>query len=312
MGALSMSAEVTAAIRQRAQQVRNDGVYIGLFEWLAFAAIAKQRVVMLFGSAPVDITAVYGCVVPDLQALEYHPLSFAVIACNADGTEAHYTTALNFRMNHYMLGVPSVGAAACEPGPFEGSPTDSPRSVYVAAFSAGYAVHESVAQGDCGVHVQALLRGWLGTPAEQTAMRRELAAKLEAVAEDLHWQCAWKACDEVRVCRGGADTAPVEEQNGDTTPSLEEHSDDEDEGFNSFESEESDEAGGGLDGGPEPREGEPALTATPRRHRGRLCEEERSPRDDGTGHDEQCGVVVRCAHDEPPSDAPSGTEPLGV
>ena len=73
MGAISKSAEVTAAIRQRAQQVRNDGVYIGLFEWLAFAAIAKQRVVMLFGSAPVDITAVYGCVVPDLQALEYHP-----------------------------------------------------------------------------------------------------------------------------------------------------------------------------------------------------------------------------------------------
>ena len=69
-------------------------MYIGVFEWLAFAAIAKQRVVMLFGSAPVDITAVYGCVVPDLQALEYHPLSFAVIACNADGAEAHYTTAV--------------------------------------------------------------------------------------------------------------------------------------------------------------------------------------------------------------------------
>ena len=82
-------------------------------------------------------------------------------------------------------------------------------------------------------------------------------------------------------------------------------------GFNSFESEESDEAGGSLDGGPEPREGERDNLEGPFMDAGGR-DEERSPRDDGTGHDEQCGVVVRCAHDEPPSDAPSGTEPLVV
>ena len=40
---------VAAQIASRAKEIRTDGVYLGLLEWIAFVALEGVRVEMLFG-----------------------------------------------------------------------------------------------------------------------------------------------------------------------------------------------------------------------------------------------------------------------
>ena len=50
---------VTDRIALRAAEMRKGGVYLGLLEWVAFAAMEKVRVIMLFGDSPLDVLQVF-------------------------------------------------------------------------------------------------------------------------------------------------------------------------------------------------------------------------------------------------------------
>ena len=49
------SADVAAAIAQRATNVRRMGAYVGFWEWLIYSAMRDRPVLMLFGSNIVNI-----------------------------------------------------------------------------------------------------------------------------------------------------------------------------------------------------------------------------------------------------------------
>ena len=51
MDALIAGAQLAA----RAAEIRGQGVYLGLLEWVAFAALEKTMVLMLFGSHVLDV-----------------------------------------------------------------------------------------------------------------------------------------------------------------------------------------------------------------------------------------------------------------
>ena len=50
---------VAAQIASRAEEIRRDGVYLGLLEWIAFVALEGVRVEMLFGDYVMDIREVF-------------------------------------------------------------------------------------------------------------------------------------------------------------------------------------------------------------------------------------------------------------
>ena len=54
-----------AVLRARGEEVRRPGVYIGFLEWIAWGFIEHRRVLMLFGSEVVDVSAVFAPGLPD-------------------------------------------------------------------------------------------------------------------------------------------------------------------------------------------------------------------------------------------------------
>ena len=50
---------VEAQLATRVAQIRVSGTYLGLLEWVAFAALEKVRVEMLFGQDVVDVYEIF-------------------------------------------------------------------------------------------------------------------------------------------------------------------------------------------------------------------------------------------------------------
>ena len=216
MGATSHPA-LAAQMRKRAAAVRRDGVYVGFFEWLLFARLSSMRVHALFGRSVVDLISWFAPKLPELTALTCHPLGFvAVVVAGADPMlEAHYDAAGRPYMSHFVLGVPlgcadkaeaaASPSASASTGPPFGTAAASasgvaaaraPRCAHAPALEAGFALRATAADGNCGPHTMTLLQGLAGTAGQRQAMRYELGRHMEEVADDPHWQYAWRACQE--------------------------------------------------------------------------------------------------------------------
>ena len=55
MEGLCASAQLSA----RSKEIRTNGVYLGLLEWVAFVALEKIRVEMLFGDYIMDVGEIF-------------------------------------------------------------------------------------------------------------------------------------------------------------------------------------------------------------------------------------------------------------
>ena len=102
---MALAAGQGEQIRVRAEQVR-DGDYVGIFEWLVWAATKKARVLMMFGSAHVDVTEVFGHGIPEFSD-GYHCVHRVVAVHSKDGRRLSATVrgGAQSNINHYVIGV---------------------------------------------------------------------------------------------------------------------------------------------------------------------------------------------------------------
>ena len=106
------SLSVAEAIRNRADTILGMNSYIGLFEWLIFAAISAIRVHFIFGS---NVICLERWLAPKLLpvCVDHEAPETYVCACWLhDGKlhNAHYDSRGIFRMNHYLYATKIAGA----------------------------------------------------------------------------------------------------------------------------------------------------------------------------------------------------------
>ena len=159
---------------------------------------------MVFGSAVLDVAAIFAPCVPDLCRLGVPSLGGRCpVACCGTSLEAHYSLDGVFKASHFVLGVPVSGGmeerrrALGGLGEADGRlRTGEPKSLHTAALAAGYGAVATIADGDCGVDVMCALLGWPRTISSRRSVRAALAESIRACAQDPHWQKAWAACQE--------------------------------------------------------------------------------------------------------------------
>ena len=106
------SLSVAEAIRNRADTILGMNSYIGLFEWLIFAAISAMRVNFIFGS---NVICLERWLAPKLLPVCVDPPAPETYVCACwlhDGKlhNAHYDSRGIFRMNHYLYATKIAGA----------------------------------------------------------------------------------------------------------------------------------------------------------------------------------------------------------
>ena len=94
----------------RAGQLSLVGAWIGLFDWLMYAALFKKRVLMLIGSNIIDIVKLLGGA--DFGLPANAPVC-RVIAAWFEGGVSYVAVRGNSgapRVNHYLVGTPLQGS----------------------------------------------------------------------------------------------------------------------------------------------------------------------------------------------------------
>ena len=223
--------DVASEMRLRAEEIRNDGVYLGLFDFLLFSAICEQRVSFMFGVTSFDVLTFIQCeaVLPHLAQLPTHPSRWVAVATWGEQHEAHYNMDGGICMNHWMLGVPIP--SVLDPHELE-KMRDRPLKrracdvldAMVACRIAGHVLHPTVIDGNCAVHTMLMLLH--GTSLRKDGiykrirdMRDSLSRYLVRVSGDASWQQAWRlACEHENNRRApAAPPARIAERRANST-----------------------------------------------------------------------------------------------
>ena len=108
--AATLASAVAAQIAARAEEIRKDGTYLGLLEWVAFAALEGMMIEMLFGDYVLNVREVFA---PALRlrkdsgrvcrtaAVRVGPRGSLLSAVKASG--ACYPD-----INHYVIGLAAL------------------------------------------------------------------------------------------------------------------------------------------------------------------------------------------------------------
>ena len=211
---------VANQMRLRAEEIRLDSKYLGLFDFLLFSAIHKRRVKFMFGVQELDVLDFLMCqhVLPHLAQLPNDPPGPIAVATWGERHEAHYNMEGDICMNHWMVGVPI--SSVVDPREIEGMRARpikrSPDDVLDAAVACricGYVLHPTVIDGNCAIHTMLMLLHGPnlkrnGLCQRLREMRHSLSNFLKGVSDDASWQQAWRlACEQEDPRRAPA--API-------------------------------------------------------------------------------------------------------
>ena len=144
--------ECSAEIARRADEVATPGNYMGLFEWLVFAALFRQRVMLLIGPDRKDVCSWVGASVRDIQDLPRHRHGWLAVACYGTTLEAHIDEHSVLRMNHWVVGVPTgAGIDVAADAAAREAPGLNPNPHYLirACQAAGFNWRPTLINGDC-------------------------------------------------------------------------------------------------------------------------------------------------------------------
>ena len=199
---------VASAIRRRAAQVRHPGAWIGFFEWLVWSELRQVDVHILFGSASVDLRAVFGVHLPHFVDASATHRTAAVLLKNGEWRTSAPTGSALPTANHFVIGVPIAGRALV--APLEEVPSGQAKlgSARVFAAKAGWALKETDATGDCGPDTMAYHGKLARSPATWLTIRRELAAFMDERCCDEAWQNTFRLCQEASGPSGGEHSSP--------------------------------------------------------------------------------------------------------
>ena len=177
-----------AAIRKRAEAVRSLGEYIGFFEWLAWSALKKIRLEMLFGNHVLDLQEF---IAPWLVSGSAVVCRVAVVKFIAQDLYEAATIAEGLCANHFVACKVVSSSASCSP------PVGvAPKNAKKAAMQVGWMMLPTDATGNCGIDVMAYSLGLERCPATWKAIREELAQYMVEISNDPLWQEACSNCAE--------------------------------------------------------------------------------------------------------------------
>ena len=168
MAALSARAQLAA----RSAEIRPQGVYLGLLEWMAFAALEKIKIEMLFGDNVMDVCGIFA---PALRlgnesnrvcrtaAVRVGPKGRLLSAVKASGT--CYPD-----INHYVIGQEASGPRS----PKEAGGAFSP-CAHRCALRANWVLRATVCDGDCALDAMVAGLGLERTEASRQGLRARIA-----------------------------------------------------------------------------------------------------------------------------------------
>ena len=188
---------MAASIHARALEVEEPCEWLGFFEWICWSVLRRVRVLMLFASHVVDLRARFA---PGLAALPDDAVVHRVAAVRVvEGGAWHSAEAAAgcpVDVNHFVIGVPIAGAAACAVHAEMPIVPNEALDASLAAAKAGWGLKATVCQGDCGVDVMAYHDGAERCADSWKAIRRELATFMRDIAAIPVWQDVFQACQE--------------------------------------------------------------------------------------------------------------------
>ena len=205
---MALAAGQGEQIRLRAEQVR-DGDYVGMFEWLAWAAMKKARVLMMFGSAQVDVTEIFGHGMPEFSG-GYHCVHRVAAVHSKDGRWLSATVRGGAipKVNHYVIGVTATaeerGAAPQEPKGGVALAAGARK----AAMDGGWMLKATESTGNCAFDAMAYHTHQVREPATWQSIRDVVADYMIEVSDRKEWQVAWCACCENAQAVPGGKAAP--------------------------------------------------------------------------------------------------------
>ena len=197
----------------RAGQLSLVGAWIGLFDWLMYAALFKKRVLMLIGSNIIDIVKLLGGA--DFGLPANAPVC-RVIAAWFEGGVSYAVVRGNSgapRVNHYLVGTPLQGSAVkAIPGECShhevnvvsgGSSLSAKASMSTsrvlachAAACKGWHMHLTQAAGDCGIDCMCFFENIERTQQSYRSVRSRLCDFIKKHAGEKWVQAAFAKCGE--------------------------------------------------------------------------------------------------------------------
>jgi hypothetical protein len=202
-------------MRLRAAAVRHPGTYIGWFEWIAWGAKSKVKVLILMGDYIVDARAVFAPDVPDNSKSVLRACAVQIAEGGLQWLAAKYEPELrsDVSANHFVIGI----AATC---PRLGTSPNGVQSLRAEtmALRVGWMLRPTCVDGDCGFDCMAHHLGMPRTFAHRAVIRADLAAFIERVAEDPLWQTVFDTCMEALAPMSPPSESPVEDLEAPATP----------------------------------------------------------------------------------------------
>ena len=192
---LAMSG-VAAAMRIRANEVEQRGMYIGFFEWLVFSVQCRVDVLILFGRNIVNVAETFAARIP--RRIE----GVGRVAAVRIGDHGRWLSAISpggdWRpdANHFVIGVAGkTTSSETALGPLASVvPSASARRE---AMKAHWVLLPTDSSGDCGLDCMSHILGQLRARENWDAIRGRLAGFIRRVADDEMWQDAFRCCQEM-------------------------------------------------------------------------------------------------------------------
>ena len=182
-GARLGSPHLAHAIARRAEEVRHPRAYIGVFEFVAFAALRKRDVLLQMKEGYHSVVESFAPFLIDSSwALTPFPLN--AIVCTREGG-GQWKPGVFGHAGHFIAGLPSPQAI-----PMDGE------SVQSHCMCLGLIPIFTVEDGDCGLDVMVMMDGQMRTPNARSALRLELNAHMRSIANDVRWQDVFVALQE--------------------------------------------------------------------------------------------------------------------
>ena len=162
----------SAPLAARSAEIRTNGVYLGLLEWVAFAALDKIRVEMLFGDYIMDVVDIFA---PALRqgidfgrvcrtaAVRVGPGGKLLSAVKASG--ACYPD-----INHYVIGQKASG-----PGSSKEIGRQFSACAQRCALRTGWVLQATVTDGHCALDAMVFGIGLERTQASRQTLRARIA-----------------------------------------------------------------------------------------------------------------------------------------
>ena len=171
------------------------GTYIGAFELVVWSVLRNVQVGLVVGGSVHQVREWFMPALPGpLSSSSCSASTHHLVACNL-GTRGTlhpvdtFAPVPNFR--HYVVGSPLPGHSHASVDPVSGS-----ASLRAVCLKLGFGVVETQCAGDCGIDAMCYHQGLPRNAAEFKRVWCELAAFMQAHADDAAWQDCFRACGE--------------------------------------------------------------------------------------------------------------------